>query len=489
MTKNKTILFIDDQLEDWEGFLKTGLKEFGFDILGEEDPSKVLSLIVDQRPDAILLDILFADGETLGKPTLELIKRKYPLMPVIMFTSTMAKSEYRPEDYELADYRYAKAALADGDCSDLAAQLKRIIDAPSVNNNINDITGVGDIEKYGFFVGETFAMQRVAETITKVADQNHTILITGESGTGKNIVAEALHNMSDRRDAPFVTIVCSAVPEDLLESELFGYEKGAFTGAESSKKGKFEFAGSGTIFLDEIGEIPLKTQVKLLRFLQSHEFERVGGNDLIISNAKIIVATNRNLEELIQKGQFREDLYYRMSVVPIHLPPLRERKQDISKFIEIFIAKGNAKSKMKILSILREDVKNLLYSYNWPGNIRELENIVNTAVALSDENILQMKNFPKLLQARSNLPSDFNFDLDSIVDRVFQGDLVWGDLKREFGIKGVLLKQLLNRIIEKWMLENNKRPTYKHLATLLAISDGNVRRILSECNVKLKSFK
>ena len=480
---NKKILFIDDQLEDWEGFLRRGLKEFGYEVVGEEFPSNALKMIAAHGPDAVLLDILYPGGQFLGKPTLENIKKNYPDLPVMMITSTMDKTEYRSEDYRLADYRYAKAALASGDCSDLAAQLDRIIEAASKKqqDTHKDTTGVG---RYGFIVGQTKVMQEVAQIVEKVADQNHTVLITGESGTGKGLVAEAIHNLSKRHDRNFVTIVCAAMPKELLESELFGHEKGAFTGAQSRKIGKFEAAGDGTIFLDEIGEMPPDTQVKLLRFLHEREFERVGGNEVITSKARIIAATNRTLEELVRQGKFREDLFYRLSVVRIHMPPLRDRKDEIPLFLEYFVEKANRRSNTKIMPILRDDLKGLFVSYSWPGNIRELEHMIERAVALADENILQVNNFPDLLNDRKPTIG-ISSGLDDIVNKIFDGKFAWQNFKEEFGARGEMRQEILLQTIQRWLDKNNQRPNYKDLARLLSVSEGNMRRILSECGIKL----
>ena len=479
----KRVLFIDDELECWQNALAEELGIFGFQILGQENPSDVLKLIDSYKPDVVLLDILFPNGY-LGKPTLEKIKKKHPDLPVMMITSTLDKSEYKAEDYALADYRYAKAALADGDYSDLAAQLDKLIERAKGNIlSQEDETGMSS---FGFIVGKTRAMREVAETVSKVAGQEHTVLVTGESGTGKELIARSIHMASKRREYKFTTIVCAALPKDLLESELFGHEKGAFTGAVAQRQGKFQIAGDGTIFLDEIGEMPLDTQVKLLRFLQDRNFERVGGNTTLTSNARIIAATNQEPKELIMEGRFREDLYYRLNVVYIQMPALRDRKEDIPLFFEHFVKKANKISK-RILPILRDDLKALMTSYDWPGNIREFENLINRAVALADENILQKSNFPDLFHDYAgglNMP----FDISSIVDRVYQGELTWTVLSKEFGARGVMRKELLEHTVNQWLDRHQHHPSSEDLARLLSVSPGNMRRILSECGIKLRKI-
>ena len=478
---NKRVLFIDDQIELWGNPLREELGVFGFELRCEEDPSNALRVISSYNPDIILLDILFPEGY-LGKPTLEKIKNKYPNLPVMMITSTMDKSEYKSEDYLLADYRYSKEALTAGDFSDLAAQLDRLIEkAKAKGQEDEDDTG---LDRFGFIVGKSKAMHEVAEMVEKVADQNHTVLITGESGTGKELVARSIHGKSRRKEQKFLTIVCAALSKELLESELFGHEKGAFTSAVSHKKGKFEVAGDGTIFLDEIGEMPLDTQVKLLRFLQERAFERVGGNEVIRSNARIIAATNQDLQDIVTKRKFREDLFFRLNVVSIHMPPLRERKADIPQFFVHFVKKSNELSQKNVLPILRDDVKELFLSYLWPGNIRQLENAINRAVALSDENILQLNNFLDLNKNSTN-HSAFSSEVTDIVGQIYNGKLTWQDLKGEFGARGTMRKEVISRIIERWMEEKDRRPASRNLAELLSTSDNNIRRVLKQCGIKL----
>ncbi len=478
---NKRVLFIDDQIELWGNPLREELGVFGFELRCEEDPSNALRVISSYNPDIILLDILFPEGY-LGKPTLEKIKNKYPNLPVMMITSTMDKSEYKSEDYLLADYRYSKEALTAGDFSDLAAQLDRLIEkAKAKGQEDEDDTG---LDRFGFIVGKSKAMHEVAEMVEKVADQDHTVLITGESGTGKELVALSIHAKSRRQDRNFVTIVCAALSKELLESELFGHEKGAFTSAVSHKKGKFEVAGDGTIFLDEIGEMPLDTQVKLLRFLQERAFERVGGNEVIRSNARIIAATNQDLQDIVTKRKFREDLFFRLNVVSIHMPPLRERKADIPQFFVHFVKKSNELSQKNVLPILRDDVKELFLSYLWPGNIRQLENAINRAVALSDENILQLNNFLDLNKNSTN-HSAFSSEVTDIVGQIYNGKLTWQDLKGEFGARGTMRKEVISRIIERWMEEKDRRHASRNLAELLSTSANNIRRVIKQCGIKL----
>ncbi|MCG8603456.1 sigma-54 dependent transcriptional regulator [bacterium] len=246
---------------------------------------------------------------------------------------------------------------------------------------------------YGEIVGNSPAMRGVYRTIDKVAQGDSSVIIYGESGTGKELIARAIHKASQRKDRAFVRVNCGALAEGVLESELFGHERGAFTGALKRKKGRFELAHQGTIFLDEIGDIPLPTQVKLLRVLQEREFERVGGEETLSVDVRIIAATNKNLKVEIEAGRFREDLYYRLHIIPIYLPPLRERKEDLPLLTEHFINKIREDMKLPRLTI-EEEAAGKLINYHWPGNIREVENILERAAVLCDEHCIRVKDLP-----------------------------------------------------------------------------------------------
>jgi Nif-specific regulatory protein len=246
-------------------------------------------------------------------------------------------------------------------------------------------------------IGNSGKMRDVYSLIQMVGKTNSTVLIRGESGVGKELVADAIHEASTRRGKNFVKVNCSALPDSLIESELFGHEKGAFTGADSQRKGRFELAAGGTIFLDEIGDVPLSTQVKLLRMIQQREFERVGGTQTIKSDVRIVAATNRDLEEMIKSEDFREDLYYRINVFPIYIPSLRERRDDIPILVDHFIGKFNKENGTKIKRITTSAL-NMLLVYLWPGNIRELENCIERACILSADNVIHSYNLPPSLQ-------------------------------------------------------------------------------------------
>lgn len=254
------------------------------------------------------------------------------------------------------------------------------------------------MSRYGYdnMIGNSDAMKRVFEIISTVCDRDTTVLIQGESGTGKELTAGVIHYNSNRRDGPFIKLSCAALNKEILESELFGHEKGSFTGAIKARRGRFELADGGTIFLDDVDDIPLEMQVKLLRVLQEREFERVGSEETIPINVRVICATKKDLKKLVQEGRFREDLYYRIHVVTVHLPPLRERKEDIPLLVNYFMKKYAAQQRVAIDSISPEAL-HLLLTYNWPGNIRELENAIEHAVTFCTSDIIVPKNLPKNL--------------------------------------------------------------------------------------------
>ncbi|MGH7884589.1 MAG: sigma-54 interaction domain-containing protein [Thermodesulfobacteriota bacterium] len=253
-------------------------------------------------------------------------------------------------------------------------------------------------------IGQSRSMQHVFKNVNTVAKSNATVLIRGESGTGKELIAKAIHYNSDRASKPFITLNCTSLPETLLETELFGHEKGSYTGATSERKGRFELANEGTIFLDEIGDIPITTQVKLLRVLQERKFERLGGFSTISVDIRVVAATNRNLEELTQKGFFREDLYYRLNVVPIFLPSLKDRKEDLPLLIDHFTAKFNSENDKEVE--LSQETFVCLINYNWPGNVRELENTLQRLVIFADDNYADINILPHEIkfykESRSN---------------------------------------------------------------------------------------
>jgi len=309
-------------------------------------------------------------------------------------------------------------------------------------------------DKYKFenIIGISFPMQKVFELIEKVADTNATVLITGESGVGKELVAKAVHYNSSRRDSPLVVVNCGAIPETLLESELFGYEKGAFTGATGTRYGRFELAHGGSMFLDEIGDMSFNLQVKLLRVLQEKTFERVGGSKTVNVDVRIIAATNRVLDDLVKEGKFREDLYYRLNVVPIHLPPLRERRQDIPLLFNYFLERSNKMNSAEIGGCT-EEAMSILMEYDYPGNVRELQNLIERVVVLKKKGSIDLEDLPEKIYGEIEAPTRFDIEkgYDTLVS-TFEKNLILQALQETNGVKSKAAQILsINRttLIEK----------------------------------------
>jgi len=332
---------------------------------------------------------------------------------------------------------------------------------------------VGDA-RYGI-IGRSAGILEIYAILDRVADTPTTVLITGESGTGKELVARALHENSSRKDKPFIKLNCAAIPRDLMESELFGYERGAFTGAVGSKPGRFELASGGTLFLDEVGNIPVEMQVKLLRALQEHEFERVGGIKTINVDVRLVAATNSDLKKEIAAGTFREDLYYRLNVVPIRLPALRARCEDISLLAGHFVEKFNTRLKKHIRGIEAEAAQ-LLEAYPWPGNIRELENVIERAVLFCDRELISAQDLPPELR-----------DADAVPSLDVSGATVATEGASSDGLKEQVkaaMSRLERELIHKALEQTNGNVT--HAARLLKISRKGLQLKMKELGLREK---
>ncbi|HMJ10119.1 MAG TPA: sigma-54 dependent transcriptional regulator [Polyangiaceae bacterium] len=403
LPERKQILVVDDE-PNLRRVLSAQLTRDGYDVHTAEDGEQALQMLADHHIDLVITDLRMpkVDGMELLRRAVE----QDDELPVVMITAhgtvdnavealKTGAFDYITKPFDQAEVRtIVRKALKTRDLS--ATEATRAAD-------LRAVTGA----RYGI-IGDSPGILDVYAVLDRVADTPTTVLITGESGTGKELVARALHENSSRKDKPFIKVNCAAIPKDLMESELFGYERGAFTGAVGSKPGRFELASAGTLFLDEIGSIPVEMQVKLLRALQESEFERVGGIKTIRVDVRLVAATNSDLKKEIAAGSFREDLYYRLNVVPIRLPALRERGQDIPFLVKHFIEKFNQRLKKNIAGI-EADAERLLVSYPWPGNIRELENVIERAVLFSDGSALRTADLPPELRegnpgVRSNTP-------------------------------------------------------------------------------------
>jgi len=386
----ETILIVDDE-KNYPPILSAVLEEEGFETFMADSGRNALDILTHSDIDLVLTDMKMPEMD--GMALLEKIKASDPDLPVIIMTA-YGTVDRAVEAMQKGAYSYI---LKPFDNDRLVVFVNKAIGMYRVVKEnrrlLDDVTG-----KYRFdnIIGKSKAMQDVFETIKKVAPANATVLIEGESGTGKELVARSIHFNGPRRDKPFVAVNCSALAETLLESELFGHEKGAFTGATALKKGRFEIADSGTLFLDEIGELSQNLQVKLLRILQERVFERVGGTRSVSVDVRIIVATNKHLKSEIEAGRFREDLFYRLNVLYLNLPPMRDRQEDIRLLVDYFIRKYAQERQTGIPVIgIDRDVERLLYDYNWPGNVRELENVIERAMIMCAGREIQVGDLPK----------------------------------------------------------------------------------------------
>ena len=382
-----TLLIIDDERS---ALNKLGriFREHGFTVLTAPSATEGLTLLAQQRPDVVLLDIGLPDQS--GFETFQHIHGRDNRIPVIFITGE-GTTETAIEAMKMGAYDYFVKPLQ---LQELAELVKR---AASMSHLMRVPAAAPEEpapEPSYALVGGCHVMQEVYKTMGRVAPKDITVLVLGESGTGKELVARAIHQHSLRSGGPFLGINCSAIPETLLESELFGHEKGAFTGADRRRIGKFEQCAGGTLFLDEIGDMTPLTQTKTLRLLQEQQFERVGGNETVRTNVRLVAATNRNLEELVAAGQFRQDLYYRLSSFTITLPPLRERGEDLHVLVEYFLRRFNPELGKAVQQIAPETMT-ILERYPWPGNIRELQNVLRQALLRATGPVL----FPEFLPA------------------------------------------------------------------------------------------
>ena len=384
----RSVLVVDDEA-DIRSLLKDLLSEEGYTVRVAKSGAEAIEQIGKSLPDLVMMDIKLPDQDGLG--VLRQLKREHAELEVIVMTA-FGGSSTAIKAMEHGAYDYVTKPF---EIDDLLATLKRVFEHADMSSEVSALRlelGKREAERERI-VGSSKPMLEVFKLIGKVAPSDATVLITGESGTGKELIAEALHRASKRNPHPLVKVSCAALPETLLETELFGHEKGSFTGAMTMRKGRFETANKGTIFLDEIGEMTPGTQTKLLRILQEREFERIGSNVPIKIDIRVITATNRDLAEEVDRGKFREDLYYRLNVIHIHMPPLRDRKEDIPLLVEHFLVKYRHAAGA-IPTTISEDAVKKLVGYDWPGNVRELENAIERAVVLSRGNPITLEHLP-----------------------------------------------------------------------------------------------
>jgi len=388
MNRIPNVLIIDDE-PLMRLSISDALKAEGYNIASVESGGEGLKAIKDNVYDIVITDLKLPEVD--GLHILKSCRHYSPMTKILMITA-YGSVETAVEAMRQGAYDYITKPFS---MDEMIIIVKRLIRLRNLEDeNIYLKEKIEDKYDFNGIIGKSNKMKEVFEKVKVVAQSDTTVLITGESGTGKELVANAIHYNSPRKDEAFIKVSCAALPETLLEAELFGHEKGAFTGALKQKKGRFELAHKGTLFLDEIGEISLTVQVKLLRVLQERELERVGGTETINVDVRIICATQRDLKKEVQKGSFREDLYYRLNVVPVFLPPLRERKEDILLLVEHFLD-AYSKQMNKSIKNLSLEVRELLLKYDFPGNVRELENAIERGVTLCRNGEIQAWDLPE----------------------------------------------------------------------------------------------
>jgi DNA-binding NtrC family response regulator len=392
MMHGANILVVDDEV-NIRGALVTLLQKKGHDVRGVGTGEEALEHLTIAAAELVITDLKMPGMG--GMEFLRRLKDKWPDTEVVVMTA-YGSIDTAVEAMRVGAYDYLTKPI---DRERFPIVVEKALERHALTTENKQLRDRLETRtRFDQMVGESEPMQRVYNLVDMVAESAVTVLLTGESGTGKELVARAIHHKSTRANAPFVTLNCGALPENLFESELFGYEKGAFTGAMTTKIGRFELADGGTLLLDEVGELSLKSQVDFLRVLETKEFRRLGGTKLITVDARIIAATNRNLEEAVKQGDFREDLYYRLNVVPIRLPPLRERGDDIPLLAERFLGEFTAQHRREPKDISR-DAMRLLRLYAWPGNIRQLRNLMERLVITVRDSGIQPEHLPEEIQA------------------------------------------------------------------------------------------
>ncbi len=446
-----SILVVDDSPDTLE-LIVEGLQEEGYRVDVASSGPEAIKKAKDRSYEIVLTDLVMPEMD--GLEVLAHFSEAYPETVVIVLTG-YATIETAVEAMKRGAFDYLTKPAKLDEIRVVLERAREFITLRSENLMLKSQLQ----ERYGFdkIIGRSQAMHEIYRIIQRVAKTDTTVLITGESGTGKELIARAIHYNSERKDKPLVPINCGAIPEELLESELFGHEKGAFTGAVRDRKGRFEMAHQGTVFLDEIGDMSPKLQVKLLRFLQERKFERVGGSRTIEVDVRIIAATNKDLEKEVREGNFREDLYFRLNVIPIHVPPLRERDGDIPLLIHHFLHEHCQKKGLPPKKISKAAVR-CMERYDWPGNVRELENMIERLVILCESDTIDTSDLPARIQKAAPRPSvtdvqigDEGIDLKQILEDL-ENRLIIEALKKAGGVKNQAAKLLgLNRttLIEK----------------------------------------
>jgi DNA-binding NtrC family response regulator len=427
-----SILIVEDEAK-MQRLLQLSLAEEGYTTQAASDAESGLKLLRQTKFDLVITDLKLPGMD--GLEFLQSVKRTDAQVPVVLMTAfgtvetAVQAMKAGASDYVLKPFSLEEMKLV----------IRKELNVRRLQEENRDLReALGKRYEFKNIVARSAKMQEVLAVVERVAPGNSTVLLGGESGAGKDLIARAIHQHSRRASGPFVKINCAAIPENLLESELFGYEKGAFTGAMNSKPGKFELADKGSIFLDEIGDVPPVIQVKLLRVLQEREFERLGGTKTLRVDVRLIAATNRDLRVALEQGTFREDLYYRLNVVPINIPPLREHKEDIPDLVRVFLDRFEREAGKQISTVTPAAMKRLM-EFHWPGNVRELENIIERAVALTSGDVIDVEDIrldmsparPRTSEAESGAP----FPPPGQTLEEFEDEIIRESLRRAGGNK------------------------------------------------------
>lgn len=465
LPEQRQVLIVDDE-PNLRRILSAQLTRDGYDVLSAEDGEAGLALLRENHINLVITDLKMprVDGMTLLKRAIE----EEPELPVVVITAH-GTIDTAVEALKLGAFDFVTKPFDKDELRQIVAKALKTRELRGADATPTPVTHDA---RFGI-IGSSAGIAELYAILERVADQPTTVLITGESGTGKELVARALHEHSARKDKPFIKVNCAAIPKELIESELFGYERGAFTGAVTSKPGRFELASGGTLFLDEIGEVPIEMQVKLLRVLQESEFERVGGIKTIRVDVRLVAATNRDLKKLIVAGGFRDDLFYRLNVVPIRLPPLRERVGDIPLLVDHFLTKFNERLKKNVEG-LESPALEILGQYPWPGNIRELENVIERAVLFCDTQKLRADDLPPDLRGISAMSTALLPEAD--LHAALAGE---GGLKEH--VK-VAMSRLERELVSRALQQTGGNVT--HAARLLKISRKGLQLKMKELGLR-----
>lgn len=468
------VLVADDE-ESIRFVLKKAMEKKGYSVELAEDGIQALEKIKEERYSLIFMDIMMP-----GESGLDILTKVTDTPVIIMTAQDTMKNAV--EAMKRGAYDYITKPFDIEEVNILAA---RAINAWKLSKEVAELKREikGKYAVGGEIVGKSEAMKQLYKLIGKVSASDLTVLIQGESGTGKELIARAIHYHSNRSSGPFIAVNSSAIPKDLLESEFFGHEKGAFTGAHEKKIGKFEVADGGTLFLDEIGDMPVDLQAKILRVIQEKEFERVGGNRPIRADIRIVTATNRNLETAIREGRFREDLYYRLNVVPVIVPPLRERKGDIPLLVEHFLRRFRDELDVEEKGMTPEAMR-ILNSYEWPGNVRELENTVKRAMVMSSGSKILPEDLPTAIFGEPHVKAARFKSLDELWEEKLKTFVDKGDCLKMKDLYDLVIKQV-ERPLLRFILEKTNGNQVK-ASEILGINRNTLRKKLAELEMDAK---